>query len=516
MATGRWKVGRNGLPEWEEGVSGPNQIDPPQQQAPIPLDTTGRNTQNDGWGRPWEQSQGQPAILPVPQSQPDMSSPYQMPSWAQNIQPSGSGYGQSIDYGGFNYQAPGYQAPAPQTSQDLSPVSGWYQQYLGRTPSQQEIQHWTSQPGNIYQYQSNIQNSPEAQAYRARPQQQQPQQAQGGGYNESALQQLIMSSGGLFGPQLQQLIQSRPDIAAGVSVIGSKGDKLQLPDGRVVDVNIGTGAGMRQASWQVGGAPGTGMTSSYMAQFNDPLTQQYERMLQSQTGLYQQQQAQMQEQAARAQQTRSATEAAVARLTQFLNQRAGQLQQPAYTGSEAEVMRTRALEPIEQDRQAAKQRALLRASQLGHGETSGTVLQALNDVDAGADQSRAAAQNQLAYRQIEEERNRQQEAQQLLTLLAQLPDATARGDLGFINYVQGLINQPGQQGLATGALLADLPVQRTQLGAQLLGLGGSPMSSFPGAMSLLQNSQQQNYLQDQNQAAYLSGLGRLIGYSFGL
>ena len=48
----------------------------------------------------------------------------------------------------------------------------------------------------------------------------------------------------------------------------------------------------------------------------------------------------------------------VERLVLYLRARAGELQKPAYTGAEGEIMRTQALEPIERDRTAANKRAL--------------------------------------------------------------------------------------------------------------------------------------------------------------
>ncbi len=65
----------------------------------------------------------------------------------------------------------GYQdITAPTTgSQPLndpaSQITAWYQQYLGRTPSAQELQSQEGNPGGLPAVQSLIQNSPEAQTY---------------------------------------------------------------------------------------------------------------------------------------------------------------------------------------------------------------------------------------------------------------------------------------------------------------------------------------------------------------
>lgn len=274
--------------------------------------------------------------------------------------------------------------------------------------------------------------------------------------------------------------------------------------------------GSPRARWQMSGGGGgsgfpggaNGLMSSYAGQFTDPLTKKYEQLLSSQTGLYQQQQAQMQQEVARKQAVRGQTEEAVKKLLAYVNQRTTQLQGPAYTGREQEIMRTQALDPIERDRTASRSRALDNIGSRGFDPSSGIAQDLMNQVDRGYDSERAGAQGELAYKQIMEERSRQQEAQKLMQYAAQLPEAAARGDLSFVQYLNEMINQPGQNALATQALLAELPVQRTQLGAQILGLGGSPQSSVPNVMSLLNNAQQNRYMNQQNYAGYFQNLGR--------
>lgn len=274
--------------------------------------------------------------------------------------------------------------------------------------------------------------------------------------------------------------------------------------------------GSPRARWQISsGGGGTaasksgvnGLLSSYAGQFTDPLTAQYEKLLSSQTSLYQQQQAQMQREAAQKQAVRAQTDEAVKKLLAYVNQRTTQLQGPAYTGREQEILRTQMLDPIERDRTASRSRALDNIGSRGFDPSSGIAQDLLNQVDRGYDTERAGAQSELAYKQIMEERSRQQEAQQLLQYAAQLPEASARGDLSFVQYLNDMINQPGQNALATQALLADLPVQRTQLGAQILGLGGQPQSSVPNVMSLLNNAQQNRYMNQQQYANYFGNLG---------
>lgn len=286
-------------------------------------------------------------------------------------------------------------------------------------------------------------------------------------------------------------------------------DAIILPNGQIIDTQRNSGYDKSDA-WQWLPAGGPGFQSSYSPQFSDPLTSQYEQLLQAQTGLYQQQQQQMQAEAQRQQATRAQTDVAVKQLMDFLQKRVGQLQQPAYSGSEAEVLRTRALEPIERDRAAANQRALENIGSRGFDPSSGIAQELLRQVNSNYDQSRSRAQNDLAYNQIQEERSRNQEAQSLLQYLAQLPEAAATGDLNFVNYLNQLVNQPGQNALATGRTLAQLPVDRTLLASQILGLGGQPQNSVNGLLSLLQNSQNNRFLNQQNSADFW----RNLGYSF--
>lgn len=251
----------------------------------------------------------------------------------------------------------------------------------------------------------------------------------------------------------------------------------------------------------------TGLSAAYHGVFNDPLTKQYEQLLQQQMALYQQQQTTMQQQAAAAEQRRSATTEAVKRLTEYANQRVTKLQGPAYTGSEQEVLRTQLLDPLERDRQAARQRALETISSRGYELDSGVAQQLLQEVDRAFNEQRTRAQGTIASRQIEEQRGREQEAQQLLQYLAMLPDATARGDIDFVAYLQNLIAQPGQQAVVTGQTLADIPTKRLNDALATLGMSPSMSGANTNSIQLLQNLQNQRYMQQQQWAQYFNSIG---------
>lgn len=256
------------------------------------------------------------------------------------------------------------------------------------------------------------------------------------------------------------------------------------------------------------GMPSPQTTSTYAGVFSDPLTKQYESLLQAQLGLYQQQQAAMQQAAQAAEQRRAATADAVKRMEAYMNQRVGQLQGPAYTGPEAEVLRTRLLDPLERDRTAAQRRALEQIGARGMDPSSGIAQQLLKDVNRYFDEARTREQGGFAQRQIEEERSRGQEAQQLLQYLAMLPDAQARGDLDFVAYLQNLIAHPGTQGLAVGQAMADLPGQRLNEALAALGIA-PPISGANNSVAQLLQLLQSNRFQ--NQQGWQN-----FGLSFGL
>lgn len=246
------------------------------------------------------------------------------------------------------------------------------------------------------------------------------------------------------------------------------------------------------------------------AQFNDPLTAQYEGLLQSQLDLYGRNQRELEDAAERARKTREATEAAVKRLTDFINGRVTNLQGPAYTGPEAEVLRTQLLDPMERDRQAARDRALQQISSRGFDPSSGIAQDLLRQVDQAFDSYRISAQGGLAKAQIQEERSREQEAQALLQYLAMLPDAVARGDLDFVAYVQNLIAHPGEQGIAIGQLLADLPSQRLNDALATMGIAPSMSGVSNSAIQMLQQQQLMNQMRAQQSASVWGNIGRSI------
>jgi hypothetical protein len=80
----------------------------------------------------------------------------------------------------------------------------------------------------------------------------------GGVFDETALSQAWLSSGGRTPQDLARFLQQNPQLAQGITITGSKGDKLRLPDGRTVDAVLASGLGGRGAQWNVEGPGGGG------------------------------------------------------------------------------------------------------------------------------------------------------------------------------------------------------------------------------------------------------------------
>lgn len=327
--------------------------------------------------------------------------------------------------------------------------------------------------------------------------------------------------------------------------------------------------------WQPGGDTGTGSTGeggtggtttgiggvtnyNYTSQFSDPSTQQFEsylqqriaeltqpvndpsrealaRLLDQQTQMYQQQQAAQIEANRQLQERKAQAQTSLDKMLAYVNDRATKLQGPAYTGTEQEILRTQALDPIESDRQAALKRALDNIGARGFDPTSGIAQDLLRQVNASFDKERNANQNDLAYKQINEQRSREQEAQQLLQYIPQAQDAAARGDLEFLQMLNQAVNQLGA-GAVTGAaqsaslgaqtraeeqqrrdeLLArsgqlyQLPLNAAQLGMAAIGQAPSPTDLTQQSIQLAQLKQQQ---QGQN-ANFWLGLGNAFANLF--
>jgi hypothetical protein len=202
-------------------------------------------------------------------------------------------------------------------------------------------------------------------------------------------------------------------------------------------------------------------------------------------------------------------------LMDFLQQRFTDLQQPAYTGAENEVLRTQALEPIERDRAAARQRAMERLSARGLNLESGIAQAALNDVDAEFDSMRGQNQTALATNELARREDRSQRAATIGGQLVDIPQARQREQLDVfsaLNDLSGSVRSEEEarrrEAIGYGGALADLPVQRLQLAMQAAGMGGTPASALSSLLSVANMNQNNQQYQNSRSAAVWSGLPR--------
>ncbi len=237
---------------------------------------------------------------------------------------------------------------------------------------------------------------------------------------------------------------------------------------------------------------GEGPASSYMGAFSDPSTQYMEQYYKSLLDQLTGQNSAMQQQRAALQARMPDIQASTQRLIDTLSVRASKLQGPAYTGSEQEVLRTQALDPIERDRSARKQQALQNIGSRGFDPTSGIAQELLNNVDSVYDKQRAGAQTDLAYRTINEQRAREQEAQQLLAMIPQIQRAGATGDLQFLTQLDQAVTSPLFQGTGLVSQLQQLPSQALRDANMTMGLSPTTGQAYNQASQQQQQSQANN------------------------
>ena len=281
---------------------------------------------------------------------------------------------------------------------------------------------------------------------------------------------------------------------------------VDVPGIGIVDV-IGDVGGRNTREWQPpGSGGGGGGEPSYAPAFDDPSSRFLEQYLSRQISDLEAQRGAQTQRTAAYQQRLPEIQQSVQRLIDLMNQRATGLRGPAYTGPEQEILRTGALDPIERDRQGARQRALEQIGARGMDPTSGVALQLLNDVDAHYDRLRAGAQNQLAYRQIQEQRSREQEAQQLLGSIPQLQRGAITGEQELLEALDAAANRPRERGAQYATQLQQLPSLALRDALATMGMGTGTNDLFNQSMGLYNVQQQRQQLRN----ADLEAIGQLL------
>ena len=356
-----------------------------------------------------------------------------------------------------------------------------------------------------------------------------------------------------------QMIADPEFKTAGFTQAGA--DKIRLPDGTVVDVGLSFSQGGGKGwAWQPttgaggtalpgsndpysgggysggGGAGGTSYGGGYSGGvggiggvdaglysnlYNDEYTNQLEQFVNARLReLYQPVNDPFRTQLGGALQERFDTMGGVndptVMVQSLANTRANELIGPGYSGAEKEIIRTDALDPIERDRTAAKQRMLEQLSARGLDPDSGIAQEALLRVDAAFDASRAEAQREIALNELSRRDERQNSAVDMAAVAADAWNSMGREKLDLGSALEQLSRgvrseESGRrnEALALVTLLAELGPQRMQQALAVLGQGESPASLLNSIAQINNVNNQNTALNNQNTQGYWSGLGSL-------
>jgi hypothetical protein len=262
-----------------------------------------------------------------------------------------------------------------------------------------------------------------------------------------------------------------PDIQS----FGSKGDKIRLPNGQVIDAVISAGAGGRGYALQYDNP-----TAGY---FDDPLLQGYLNFGQGAIDSLMQPQGihPVLQQAIDAL-TRMTSQgaphmdmSALGPLQDAVTKRLGQIDQPGWSPAQQDLLRTNVSDPIEAQRTAAQQQVIQRFAAQGLSPSSGIVQQALLDVDRNFSQLRTTGERDLATKEMAQDEARKQEAVQISQMLAQLGLTGAQANLSADVSGRGQNLSAAGQLAGVGSQLQDAPMQHLM---QAMGIYGN-MAQLP-------------------------------------
>ena len=213
-------------------------------------------------------------------------------------------------------------------------------------------------------------------------------------WDEYAFRSGWLGSGGRTVDDLQRYIESG-GYGQHVSRVGSKGDKIRLPNGQIVDAVLAAGEGGRGAQWLTDDGGGFDQVRAGGAGnvFDDPATTEWETLLRQ--------------------------------LVERLNQ-----PQPTMSDSQRDLLQTQSLDPLERQRQAQRQQTTERLAARGITGGSGVLEQALQDVDKQFNQLRTGTQAGFAIDQVNREDQRfqgnEQRATNALNLFQRIPELADR------------------------------------------------------------------------------------------
>ncbi len=250
------------------------------------------------------------------------------------------------------------------------------------------------------------------------------------------------------------------------------------------------GIAASQAGQPVQGAGRFGFNSNAPGdQFSDPYTKLLEGIAKQQLDSLQQPQS----------------DPALDKLLSFLDQRFTEMSgAPGYSNPELAMLRTQALEPIEQDRAASQRRVLERTAARGMLPSSGLTELDSQEQDVAYDRIRGGAERDLGINALN---RRQQDLAQALTL-GQLSGVT-------IPAQQRAEDQNRRnESLSLASLLYDLPGRALQENLSVLNGSPGPQDLFSQAVQLMNSNQNQQLINNQRNDAFWGQIGATLADLF--
>jgi hypothetical protein len=173
------------------------------------------------------------------------------------------------------------------------------------------------------------------------------------------------------------------------------------------------------------------------------------------------------------------------------------LKQPVNSPQDEAILKGKAVDGIERERAATKQRWIEEISRRGLSPRDGPYLDGLMRIDEYFNQARNTFETEFAKDAIQQTR---QQRFQVLDTAGQLAGSE-----------EGRLREAGTY----AAIPKQIQDNSFQQGLQLVGAGGSPQSVLNSLMQLQQMNQNQSAYDSQRKAALSSGLLQYLGYYFG-
>lgn len=372
-------------------------------------------------------------------------------------------------------RAPAQASTAPFTFDQLNAL---YQQYLGRGASQDEYANWangTYGPPNLPSIQQQIQNSGEAQAYRVAH----PSNGGGGGATEN-WNTGAWDAGRVSRYFASRGVAARPDSPA---YWEAKWNEWGKNDPAYFFQRLSTAEEFGGGGGGGGGSapPPTSQPYGGTNIFDDPATANFEKLLNDLITRF----------------NTSATPPHYQQAIDQLNAYLAKLNGPVYTPAEMELMQTQAWDPMQQQRDAAKQQLIQRLGAQGISPSSGIFERALEDLDRQFQQAHTTQQGQFSNQAIGLSRQNAATAATLAPQISALEQAQT--------------SWQDQRSLQAELLAALIP----QMASQRLRDANGAMSpiNISSLFQQLQSFQNQGYGQGAN---YGSAIMQLLAQLFGV